>query len=778
MFILGKKQYIKASELDSLFDKLELQLESLYNTKLEGILCFLESLAVKILESDLAYINSDKAIIKDLLSRDSVLERIRLELGNDKTTDIFSPLSKTHLETKLIPKGIVCQVSANNVFLGVLDNIVSTLITKNILVLKVSSGDNSFMDFLTEKLLAADPDNKIVSFINFIKFKGGDLEFENILKRRSNKLIVWGSEDTVKAYRENLGDFTELKSYGPRISIAIITNEYLQSSGEDLFIKLSKDISRWSQKACSNVQNIFLESGIDSKEFAAKLMLSLPAKELEDKNYFVELLKIKALIEYEQFEGKDSFYIESDNGFIYKNQFSQIEPTVLNHTIAIKTFNNLADLNQQLKPQKNYLQSCALGALGEARAYYTNSLALAGIKRFTFPGQITDSILGAPHEGSYQLSELVNIVYDQFTPSVDEFKMHIKALNPYYKEHSCMIEADLKLDKFNTNQLTDSKEQGLYFTSGATTGKPKVAFYSYHEIELIAYKMAKTYKQAGLQSKDLVLNLFFAGNMWSSFSVIQKAMELIGATQLPLGGNCSEEDFKTICETFRPNIVFGVPGVILRFAQYCKKSEININFDKFFYAGEKLSLSSQKELTNIFGITDFISAGYACVDTGIIGYQSPNCLKSEHIIYENVSDINIKEEQILVTSLLRKSHPIIDYKLSDKLEWSDKSHSKFKLLGRCGEVIFIWGARIDLGIIRECLGDVMFQIFVHQNESIELVVNDEAAKPSVIKAIYDKSNDLKQTLSYEVFSEKFIMTKKEFIINPKTGKQALVLDMR
>jgi phenylacetate-CoA ligase len=227
-----------------------------------------------------------------------------------------------------------------------------------------------------------------------------------------------------------------------------------------------------------------------------------------------------------------------------------------------------------------------------------------------------------------------------------------------------------------------------------------------------------------------------------------------------------------VCANFKPNVIFGVPGVLVRLAKHCQENNLNIKIDKFFYAGEALLKNQKEVLEAVFGIKSFYSAGYACVDTGIIGYQDSTCDAGEHLLFPNIAHLEISSKGCFITSLLREDNPVLNYELQDKLVWVDKDNGKFKLLGRCDSLIQIWGARISFSNL-----DLdSFQILIHKDESIE--IRTAGSNENLLQAFYAASSDLNQTVSYEFLISKVRIVHSDFYINKRTGKVSQIIDLR
>src|SRR5690606_24512431 len=99
---------------------------------------------------------------------------------------------------------------------------------------------------------------------------------------------------------------------------------------------------------------------------------------------------------------------------------------------------------------------------------------------------------------------------------------------------------------FNNN----SHPQGYIFSSGGTTGEPKYLHFSNEEFDHMSDMLALNFRLQGVKPGMIVANLFVAGNLWSSFICVERALEKIGAIQLPIGGLCSSENILMYLKKF------------------------------------------------------------------------------------------------------------------------------------------------------------------------------------------------------------------------------------
>src|SRR5574344_2183526 len=180
-------------------------------------------------------------IISDILTQDNLMTRLEADMDNIRYLDEFTYNPAFKGMVKAEPFGIVSHVSAGNVFVGAVDTLVQGLITKNVNILKMSSADPIFPMIFADILKSVDYKGILSQSFALVPFKGGDKPVEAIVKQQSDVLVVYGGEETVKAYREGTGLHTKIIEYGPKYSLSIISKESLT---EDNMGQVAHDLAR------------------------------------------------------------------------------------------------------------------------------------------------------------------------------------------------------------------------------------------------------------------------------------------------------------------------------------------------------------------------------------------------------------------------------------------------------------------------------------------------------------------------------------------------------
>lgn len=723
------------------------------------------------------------ALLPGLLKRESLEKRIKAEFTRSEVLDGFVKLPNGSFKTKAVPKGVLLHVTAGNVFLSSIDSLIMGFLTKNISLVKVSSRNLFFPVYFAEKLARFDKQNVLADKFAVLHWKGGEETKETFIKRKVNAIVAWGGEEMIASYQKNLPGHVKLLDFGPKISIQVITASGLRNKNLNTVAeKIIADIIPWDQGACASPQNLYIEDSVDEAELVnalEKAFQSAPERGQIDDDEATEILKetyrglYSELMEGGKVSSGKEFLLHVENN-------KHLRPSPLHRSLIIKKFSSANELRILLEPFSYYLQSCSYLLGNSEKEFYLEELSFTGIKRFAPLGTITWGMEGAPHDGRFVLRELVSFIGDE-----------IRAQN-YGEEVTEVHDSSVLKDFFNKSE----HPRGYVFSSGGTTGEPKYVHFSYEEFDFMSDMLATNLMKQGVKPGMTVANLFVAGNLWSSFLCVEKALEKIGAIQLPIGGMCSSENILTYLKKFKPDVVMGIPSMLVMNAEYMSSKNESLSIPMVFYAGEALSSVRRTYLEKVWGTKIFGSAGYASVDAGVIGFQCSHCGPGEHHVFSDLIDLKIVNDEAVVTSLARNTMPVVNYRTGDRIEWIPACDCglpdrRFKLLGRIDNIIQIWSCRLLVSDVEATLAaqNIMtYQMKITEQEEagqvkelITLTCEGALSTTSteeLILSLYNRSRDVKDTIDFATFRQNLRVESGAVPRNPRTGKISTVIDSR
>ncbi|MCL5036797.1 MAG: AMP-binding protein [Chloroflexi bacterium] len=794
----------------------------------------------------------------DLLDKDSLERKISAAFGSREYLDrwVFKHESGGYLRAS--PLGIVLHVSAGNVFVGGIDSLVHGIISKNVNILKLSSQDPVFPMLFAESLRQADPDGLISNSFALLTFRGGDDGIERELKKLCDAIVVWGGEDAVNAYRKDLPLSCRLVEYGPKFSFAVITASGLSVCGTDEAAKrLASDVIMWEQRACNSPQVVYIEEKDpgDSVSFARKLAETLAGKALDlppgelTADEQVEITRARKEAEIEEVLWKAVLIAPSGNTdwtvIFEKDTGFHISP--LNRTIYIKPFRSWADILAGVVEMGSYIQTVGLMATPAEWRTLSGAIVRCGATRITELGKMSEGKPESPHDGSFQLEQLVRwaniesvperfdlgekFALDHVTVSHETRFMELVSFSrlncSYYNRLYSGIDVRNMSDITRLPTLTGEavfentppRGEGLIsgpvmrayvFASGGSTGDPKFCFYSDSEWEEVIDILSEVYQVAGITAADRVANLFMAGNLWTSFLVANQALSKVGCTVLPLAGNAEIKFLVKHMEILKPTALIGLPSVMAGIALELEKSgTARLPVRTILYGGEHVSPSAANLFEKVFDSPMIISAGYASVDAGPIGYQCPRSPGRIHHLIKDYIHLEILDTEsdeaapsgepgeITVTNLDRRLMPMIRYRTGDigriiTGECECGRHTpRFELMDRCTDVLRIGTADFypdDLEKIVSMFPGVLpaLQVVAERSEGMDrarilIEVDGACAGPEEIRRkILESNRELAEALNMGWLSDIVVETGPAGFItrNPRTGKIKRSIDKR
>ncbi len=727
-----------------------------------------------------------------LLSRQTLLDMLRFEVGLLESLDRWAWRPGYNGYVRGMPLGVVLHVSPGNVFLGAVDSLLRGLLTKNTNILKVSSADPIFPLLFAQTLAEQDRDGLISRSFAIVTFRGGETDLEARFKARCQGTVVWGGEEALQAWGRDLPAGNRLVPYGPRMSLAVITRDWLEQTDLDESARaLATDVAMWEQRGCGSPQMLFLEdSGPRGEAFLSALREALdglalrlpPARLSRDEQ--VEILRERELARFGELTGDSwAWFPEGDTRWtLLWRQATDRLGSPLNRTLVIHPYTRWAEVLEALTPYREVLQSVGLGAQGPTLRDLSGDLVGLGATRITEIGRMHSSKAGSPHDGSFQLGRLlrwvsIESVQERFdaaeqvdpgakAPTRSQRLLDLirfaRDFSPFYQSRLGVTPIQNPSDIQNLPLLTGEEVrqntppagqglltgplQGAYvFASGGSTGAPKFSFYSYQEWEEVTDTMAAIYSIAGIGSGDTVGNLFMAGSLYTSFLAASEALEKLGCVSLPIAGNADIKQIMRYVEMFRPTAILGLPSVLVQIAETVERRGLDLKIPKILYGGEHLSREAKTYLRERLGAEVVLSAGYASVDAGPVGYQCPFRPGGvHHLLYDYqyleivdpdtglpVADGEVGE--IVVTCLKRRLMPLIRYRTGDLGRRvreqcpCGRTTPLFELKGRTGDVLRVGTVSIYPDGIAAALSQVegishLFQIVADRAGAKDLLI--------------------------------------------------------
>lgn len=422
--ILGKKMELieKSNELyiyDKKTNDLEIEIKNLKDISIpiEPLLLILERISTSWLENPkLKHLQQQGlSFISRWCSKNNLIKL----LNNGLLEDLFSldnfKFSNnnpgTYIYTK--PKGIVSHWVAGNVpLLGMLV-LIQSIITKNKNIVKVSSNEDGSLFEMIKDLdkikinwnqkvyLGKDLKDSII----ITRFGRNNIKANNLISKFADVRVAWGGGNAINSIKNYRHKNTCIDvMFGPKTSFSIISEDYIinRLNRKSFFLKLSRDISSFEQRACSSPHTIFYK-GDNLSEFCNSLAeglnttLNLIPKQIVENDYSVNEAVMTGDFTGNVITADDlSWAIINNNNFI-------LELPSFSRVIHVKKCNNLDDIIPLIYEE---VQSISLGLEKKERFLIAKKLADKGVVRFPDIGVMTN--FDNPWDGKVIISNFVS----------------------------------------------------------------------------------------------------------------------------------------------------------------------------------------------------------------------------------------------------------------------------------------------------------------------------------------------------------------------------------
>ncbi|MFE3328967.1 phenylacetate--CoA ligase family protein [Streptomyces sp. NPDC059176] len=287
--------------------------------------------------------------------------------------------------------------------------------------------------------------------------------------------------------------------------------------------------------------------------------------------------------------------------------------------------------------------------------------------------------------------------------------------------------------------LTAPLNEAVVFRSGGTTGSPKFSCYTRTEWHEFTTAFGSGLVTAGLRPGHRVADLFYAGDLYASFTFILDSLHRSPVTnvRLPLGGATPPESVTATLEEFGAQVVAATPTTLCSLAEHIRSTGRTLpEVELLFFGGECLFGDQLPLLKDAFPNAEARSLGYASVDAGLLGEAVPGGDPRVHRTFRPHSLVEILDDEtdrpvdgegvpgrLVVTDLRRRLMPILRYPAGDRAAWVDRDAGVFRILGRAEEGVRVGPVSLytqdvhDIVTATDAAGEVTgVQLVVHRQD--------------------------------------------------------------
>lgn len=726
-----------------------------------------------------------------ILDPDTLRKKIEKELPSEY---LASP--------RQYPLGVVLHVLSGNIFLVGAGSLVEGLLTKNVTILKAASGEGLFLPELIESILECDEDRVVSCAIALVDYSSRQSDVIVEFKKRVDGIVVWGGEQAVKAYREGLPARTRLIVFGPKLSLAMITRAGIARHGlEKLAETLAKEITIWDQNACTAPQLAFVEGEREACRLVDALAAALGKLEIElpagtaDLNTAVEIGKIRSVFEIAEARGVGLLRASAKgvDWTVVLDRDRTIEPSPLHRTLRVIPVQKIDETYSEVERLRGYIQTIGLECAPEEGLSLAHDLGVRGALRIVTLGQMAGGEIDDPHDGQYDLPQLVNLVVSRsmktesgahwldYLPCERRRNLINERLRTlldrarrslFYAERLRGLRIDtvedlplipsLKREEMENNMpprgnaLATGNYLGGYVTrSGGSTGEPKFSIYDGEDWETSIVEAVRIFEAAGLQRGDRLANCMLGGDLYGSFVSFDHINYRVGVTTFAFAGHVNPETFVDVWRQFQINAIEAVPTVLVPLVRGAKQIDPEFSIEKILYAGAPLSGTDYRWIKENLG-TKRIASIIGANDGNQLAYQCSHMSGTLHHLIDDYNYVEIVDEngkrvpegapgKILITSLRKFAFPLIRYEIGDAGRIVPEScpcgrtSRVLEYLGRSDDAVCVGMMNVRYRDIVAALSDLpisALQLSAQNNEQGEFIaLRIESSEPVGLKAL-------------------------------------------
>lgn len=363
-----------------------------------------------VLQPFLAAFSIDPARFREalfLFKRQALSYKLAVELGPEDLPDLTPP-GRAPIRRRRMPLGVLFHMAAGNVDGLPAYSVVEGLLAGNVNILKLPAQDRGASLLLLRELVRLEP--RLRDFVYVFDVPSTDLKSLERFAKIADAVVVWGGDEAVRAARTLAGPDTALICWGHKLSFAYAVPPVSDGDLE----ALADHICATGQLLCSSCQGIFLDTG-DMGEVYALAERLFPILQAAARRHppADPALRARATLELYARE------LEADSGgrricrgggvSVTAAPDSQLELGLLAGNCWVKPLPR-DQIVPRLKPRKGCLQTAGLLCPEGEREALSALLARAGVVRVTGPGDMSRTVPGEAHDGTYPLAAYTRVV--------------------------------------------------------------------------------------------------------------------------------------------------------------------------------------------------------------------------------------------------------------------------------------------------------------------------------------------------------------------------------
>jgi hypothetical protein len=348
-----------------------------------------------------------------LFSASGLRKKVKMELGDE----LPSTLDENNTR-QFYPLGILLHIAAGNVDGLPAYSVVEGLLTGNINILKLPSGDSGLSISLLSALIEIEP--RLAPFIYVFDVPSLEIETIKTLATYADGVVIWGGDEVNMAARQFVDIKTKIISWGHKLSFAYVDESVTDEELKDLAYSLCLS----NQLLCSSVQGIYVDTDDERQLLAFSRRFFALFKQVN--NHFgpaplgaIGKNTIRLYNDILEQGNKQENILFGDGVSVICKEDSELELSYLFRNVWVKRLPH-DKIIEVLKQHKNHLQSVGLSVKREAYEIISHLFAQAGLVRITALKDTSRILAGEAHDGEYPLRRYSRIVEKVVLPNTSE----------------------------------------------------------------------------------------------------------------------------------------------------------------------------------------------------------------------------------------------------------------------------------------------------------------------------------------------------------------------
>jgi len=340
-----------------------------------------------------------------LWNKDILYQILEKEIGIPDSLDGFVPLG--NLKLRRWPYGLVIFNVSGNVFMVSPFMLAIGLLTKNCILMRVSSREPYFAGYLLDSLIEIAPE--IENFLKVAYWKRNAWE-DFLPKLPAHRIVLFhlGGEASCRYFREITARLNiHSIIHGPAWGLIV-----LEEAKKEFAYDIAYDIVLWEQRACHSPRLVFVKG--DYQAFASLLAEALEGLNQRFPKIFSEATTINHLLARQKFlvSSQVKLYAPPDTSYTVVSSSNRPRKKDFSHLtdrfIWVSPITKLDEVIDYLEQEDliPYLQTVAYDGRDEN---FIRRITSLGASRLTSPGKMNQFLPGASHDGVYNLNLLTKL---------------------------------------------------------------------------------------------------------------------------------------------------------------------------------------------------------------------------------------------------------------------------------------------------------------------------------------------------------------------------------